>query len=327
MSEQKPKGSAVYFCIILLLVLVMIFSGLQILESTVFHTGQEAGGPTASKTIIRDGVAYFPRQDITVVMILGIDKLGQVEGSNSYNNSGMADVVSLLIFDETNQKCRILQLDRDTMVTIPVLGIGGKYAGDIYGQLALSHSYGSGLEDSCENTRTTVSNFLYGLQIDYYMSMTMDAIRVMTDAIGGVKVNVTDDFSLVDPTIQMGEMVLNGEQAINFVRTRKDVADQMNKTRMVRHEAFMTGLMEGLKEKLQGDEAFALTLFNDIAPYIVSDCSGNVISSLASRYGNYELEGVYRPEGKHDMSDGHLIFLPDKDKLDKLILQLFYAPK
>ena len=56
MSKQKPKGSIVYFCVILLLVLVMIFSGLQILESTVFHTGQEPGRPTASNTIIRDGV-------------------------------------------------------------------------------------------------------------------------------------------------------------------------------------------------------------------------------------------------------------------------------
>ena len=107
MSEQKPKGSIVYFCIILLLVLVMIFSGLQILESTVFHTGQEPGKPSTSKTIVRDGVEYFPRQDITVLMVLGVDQLGPVVDSGSYNNSGLADVISLLIFDETNQNCRI----------------------------------------------------------------------------------------------------------------------------------------------------------------------------------------------------------------------------
>jgi len=83
MSKQKPKGSVVYFCIILLLVLVMIFSGLQILESTIFHTGQESGRPTTSKTIVRDGVEYFPRQDITVFMVLGIDKFGPVEASPS----------------------------------------------------------------------------------------------------------------------------------------------------------------------------------------------------------------------------------------------------
>ena len=327
MSKQKPKGSIVYFCVILLLVLVMIFSGLQILESTVFHTGQEPGRPTASKTIIRDGVEYFPRQDITVLMVLGIDQLGPVTESGSYNNSGLADVISLLIFDETNQNCRILQLNRDTMVNVRVLGIGGKYAGTMYGQLALAHSYGSGLEDSCENTRETVSQFLYGLNIDYYMSMNMDAIRIMTDAVGGVQVEVKDDFSKIDPSIQMGQMVLNGQQAITFVRTRQNVADQMNLSRMQRHREFMNGLLEALQTKLDGDGAFALSLYESLDDYVVSDLSGNVITSIADRYGDYPLVEIVSPEGENTKGDQYMEFVVDEDKLDELILRLFYAPK
>ena len=327
MSKQKPKGKIVYFCIILLLVLVMIFSGLQILESTVFRTGQETDKPSTSKTIVRDGVEYFPRQDITVLMVLGIDQLGDVEDSGSYNNSGLADVISLLIFDETNKELRILQLNRDTMLNVRTLGIGGKYAGDIFGQLALSHSYGSGLEDSCENTRATVSQFLYGLYIDYYISMNMDAIRVMTDAVGGVKVNVQDDFSAVDPSIQMGEMTLNGDQAINFVRTRKDVADQMNLSRMQRHREFMNGLLDGLQNSFNKNSSFALNLYDSISSYVVSDCSGNVISSFANRYGNYPLVEIVSPEGENVKGDVYMEFYVDEAALDELILRLFYAPK
>lgn len=327
MSKQKPKGNVVYFCIILLLVLVMIFSGLQILESTVFHKGQEPGKPTTSKTIVRDGVEYFPRQDITVLMILGVDKMGPVQASGSYNNSGLADVISLLIFDETNQNCRILQLNRDTMLDVRVLGLGGKYAGTRFGQLALAHMYGSGLEDSCENTRETVSQFLYGLHIDYYMSLNMDAISVMTDAVGGVKVEVKDDFSAVDPSIQMGEMVLNGQQAIHFVRTRKDVADQMNVTRMQRHREFMNGLLEALRSKLDTEAGFALSTYESVEPYIVSDCSGNVVSSIADRYGDYPLVEIVSPEGENKKGDQYMEFYADADKLDDLILRLFYAPK
>lgn len=327
MSKQKPKGSIVYFCIILLLVLVMIFSGLQILESTIFHTGQESGRPTASKTIVRDGIEYFPRQDITVMMVLGIDKTGPVEASGSYNNSGLADVISLLIFDETNQNCRILQLNRDTMLNVRVLGLGGRYAGTRYGQLALSHMYGSGLEDSCENTRETVSQFLYGLHIDYYLSMNMDAISVMTDAVGGVQVEVKDDFSAVDPTIQMGLQLLNGQQAINFVRTRKDVADQMNVTRMQRHREFMNGLLEGLRAKLDTEDGFALKTYDSVSPYVVTDCSGSVISAIADRYGDYPLVEIVSPEGENKMGDQYMEYYVDEEKLDELILRLFYAPK
>ena len=327
MSKQKPKGSIVYFCIILLLVLVMIFSGLQILESTVFRTGQESGRPSTSKTIVRDGVEYFPRQDITVLMVLGVDKQGPVAPSGSYNNSGLADVISLLIFDETNENCRILQLNRDTMVNVRVLGLGGRYAGTMFGQLALSHMYGTGMEDSCENTLGTVSDFLYGLNIDYYMAMNMDAISIMTDAVGGVKVEVQDDFSAVDPSIQMGEMVLNGQQAINFVRTRKDVADQMNLSRMQRHRAFMNGLLEGLQAKLDGSETFAMNTYEAVAPYMVSDCSGTVITSLAERYGDYPLVEIVSPEGENKKGDKYMEYYVDEEKLDALILRLFYAPK
>lgn len=327
MSKQKPKGSIAFFCVILLLVLVMIFSGLQILESTVFNQTQDQEEVPASKTIVRDGIEYFPRQDITVMMVLGIDQYGPVQDSGSYNNQGVADVVSLMIFDEKNQNCRILQLNRDTMVDMPVLGIGGKPAGTALGQLALSHTYGSGLEDSCENTKKTVSDFLYGIRIDYYLSMNMDAISILNDAVGGVKVNVVDDFSDVDPSITMGEMVLKGNQAITFVRTRKNVADQKNLSRMQRQREYVNGFMSALQTKVDEDATFALTAYNDVSEYVVSDCSANVISGMMDRYSDYPLVEIVSPEGENTKGEQYMEFYVDEQKLDQLILRLFYAPK
>ncbi|MBE6976459.1 MAG: hypothetical protein E7439_04600 [Ruminococcaceae bacterium] len=327
MSRQKPKGSIAFYCIILLLVLVMIYSGLQILESTVFNQNKTPEDPYLSKTIVRDGVEYYPRQDITVVMVLGIDKFGPVTESGSYNNSGVADVISLLIFDSTNQNARILQLNRDTMADIPVLGIGGKEAGTKFGQIALAHTYGSGLEDSCENTRKAVSDLLGGIRIDYYLSMNMDAISIMTDTVGGVKVNVTDDFSLVDPSIQMGQMTLNGEQAINFVRTRKDVADQMNVSRMQRHREYVNGLAAALRENIDADAEFAVTAYDSIVDYVVTDCSANVITGMMRRYVNYKLAEIVSPEGENTKGEQYMEFYVDKDNLDDIVLRLFYAPK
>lgn len=327
MSKQKPKGSIAFFCVILLLVLVMIFSGLQILESTVFNQTQDQEETPASKTIVRDGIEYFPRQDITVMMVLGIDQYGPVQDSGSYNNKGVADVVSLMIFDEKDQNCRILQLNRDTMVDMPVLGIGGKPAGTALGQLALSHTYGSGLADSCENTKKTVSDFLYGIRIDYYLSMNMDAIAILNDAVGGVKVNVVDDFSDVDPSITMGEMVLKGNQAITFVRTRKDVADQKNLSRMQRQREYVNGFMSALRTKVEEDATFTLTAYNDVSQYVVSDCSANVISGMMDRYADYPLVEIVSPEGENTKGEQYMEFYVDEQKLDQLILRLFYAPK
>ena len=73
MKENKRRGNPVLLIVILILVLVFIISGLQFLESTDFHsTGATVGYD--SKIIERDGVKYYPRQDITVILVAGIDE-------------------------------------------------------------------------------------------------------------------------------------------------------------------------------------------------------------------------------------------------------------
>lgn len=312
--------------LILLLVIVMLYSGLQILESTVLRTGADEQG-FVSKTITRDGVSYYPRQDITVVMVLGIDQNGPVQASEGYINPGAADMAALLIFDDADKSCTILQLNRDTMLEMPVLGVGGKNAGTYYGQLALSHTYGSGMADSCENTRRTISNFLYGIRIDYYLAMNMDAISILNDAVGGVTVNVTDDFSHVDPTITKGQMTLRGEQAIRFVRTRRDVGDQLNISRIDRQKEYIGSFLKKFRSRYHSDLEFAATTYDQVLPYIVTDCSLNTITSLMDRYGDYEIREVVSPAGENVMGEEYYEFYADEDALDELILRLFYAPK
>ena len=325
MKKQKNWKDAAFLAVILLLVLIMVFSGLQILGSTVFFDDGEDHRP--SKTITRDGVDYFPRQDITVILVMGIDEEGPVTDSGSYRNQGEADMVALVVLDKTSESYRILCLNRDTMLDMPALGIGGKEAGSFYGQLALSHTYGSGLEDSAENTRKTVSNFLYGLTIDHYVALNMDAIGLLNDAVGGVTVNVTDDFSAVDPTIPMGSVTLNRTQALSFVRTRKDVGTQLNLSRMERHEEYLSGLTRALRSKLEESATFATDLYQDLEDYMVTDCSATTLSSLLKRCAHYELAQILSPEGENKLGKEYYEFYADEEKLDQLILELFYAPK
>ena len=326
MKKRKHGKDIVFLALILILVLVMLYSGLQILESTVLRPGTGEQG-FVSKTITRNGVEYFPRQDITTVLVMGIDQYGPVTDSESYNNTGAADMVMLLIFDEQTETCGALHLNRDTMLEMPVLGLGGKEAGTVYGQLALSHTYGSGLEDSCKNTCKTVSNFLYGIEIDYYVAMNMDAIAILNDAVGGVTVEVTEDFSQIDDTIGMGEVILRGQQAINFVRTRKDVGDQLNLSRIERQKDYIDGFVDALRAKLEQETAFVSTAYEEVKPYIVTDCSVNVISGMLEHYGDYEIGQVVTPEGENVLGEEYFEFYVDGEKLDELILELFYAPK
>ena len=327
MKKKASFKKVLLSAMLLILVIAILYSGLQILASTVLQSPTSANLQNGTKTIVRDGVEYFPRQDITVMMVLGIDVAGPVQSSNYYRNKGSADSVMLLIFDEATEECTVLYLNRDTMVTMDVLGVRGEYAGTFYGQLALAHTYGEGLEDSCVNMKNTLMNYLHGLTIDYYVAMNMDAIPILNDSVGGVTVNVTDDFSKVNPTITMGELTLKGDQVIDYVRTRKDVGDQKNVTRMQRQREYVDAFLKVLYEKAETDTSFLLSAYEEVSPYIVTDCSVNTLTAMLDRYADFTINGAITPEGENMVVDGHYQFHVDEEKLDALILEIFYRPK
>lgn len=327
MTKNKKKAPVITIVIIAVLVIVAIFSGFKLLDSAFNTDNQINESASSKKTIEIDGKKYFPRQDITVLMFMGIDEYGEVKASNSYLNTGENDMVALAVFDEIEKSYSVLVLNRDTMMDIHVLGLGGQDAGTIYGQLALAHTYGTGLEDSCENAVRTVSDFLSGLTVDYYLSMNMDAISILNDAVGGVTVNVVDDFSQIDPSITMGEMTLNGEQALTYVKTRKDVSDQMNISRMDRHREYMDSFVAAFNEKVKADDTFVLKTYEDIAPYIVSDCSVNAMSAMLNRYADYKLNEIVTPEGENVLTGDYMEFYVDEKQLNELVLKMFYTEK
>ena len=86
------------------------------------------------------------------------------------------------------------------MVEMPILGLGGKRAGTKVAQLALSHTYGSGLQDSCENVKETLAMLLGDSFVDYYIlnefACNIDAGRLSTyiykDISGKYKICVWD---------------------------------------------------------------------------------------------------------------------------------------
>ena len=324
--NKKTRTDVIFVCVILALVLVLLYSGLRVLESTVFYHQTHVEMQTESKTITRGGVKYFPRQDITVLMLLGIGYDGEAE-AKEMNHGGAVDMAALMIFDPTTEQCDVLTLNRDMMVHMPALDEKGREDGSYYGQLSYSHTYGTGMEDSCENTRVTISNLLYGLRIDHYFAINMDAIGILNDAVGGVTVNITDDFSDIDPAMVQGRVTLKGEQARTFVQSRRTIGDGLNLSRMRRQEEYMRNFVPALQESLDAEGSFILQAYEAIADYTVMDCSVAVLSRLAEDFGEYSLGQIYTVEGENVEGEMYMEFYADEDALDKLILELFYAPK
>ena len=322
--KKRTTMKVVTVCIILVLILVIMYSGLRILESTVFFKDQQE--PTLpSKVVSRDGQRYFLRQDVTVMMVLGIEYQGKVADYTAVHDYP-ADMITLLIFDELTEECTLLCINRDTMATMPRLDDNGKEEGTAYAQIALSHNFGTGREDSCENTKKTVSRLLGGVTIDHYFAMNTDAIALLNDAVGGVSVNVTDDFSQVDPDIKMGQMTLSGKQALTYVQARRFVSDQLNLSRIDRQMEYMKGFVSALRTKASSSSSGMLKVYNAAAEYVVTDCSVSVLNRLLEDYGNYSLNNVLLLPGENVLGESHYEFYVDEEAADELILQLFYKP-
>lgn len=317
----------VLICAGFVLVFAVIIGGLHIMESAVFNSEPEQKEPESSKTVEKEDEKYFPRQDITTILFIGVDQEGEVEEKDHNMSSAYSDAVVLLIFDETNREINAIALNRDSMVEMPMLDENGKRKGNFFGQLAFAHSFGNGLEESCENTVWTVSDLLYGTNIDYYFSMNMDAISIINDAVGGVTVNVEDDFSEIGLDIPKGEHTLKGKEAESFVRARMGIGDGLNSSRMRRQKEYAFGFAKAVEEKNRENSLFALEVFEEIGDYVLTDCSLETISSLSEKFEEYEFKDVLIPEGEYVEGERFYEFYIDEESLDKIIMEYLYAPK
>ena len=274
-----------------------------------------------------DGICYVPNKNLETILLIGVDKYeAQIQGE-SYNNSQQADFLMLLLMDRENETCTALHLNRDAMTEIPVLGVRGEKAGTITGQLALSHTYGSGGFDSCRNTVDAVSNLLYGVDIEHYIAFTMDAVAQINDLVGGVTVTMLDDLSSVSPTMYQGAtLTLTGDMALAYVRTRYGLEDSSNLRRMERQRQYLTELHSILSANVENDDAFLLKVLDAVSDYMISDCTVNQLSQMYDRWERYGDGGFLTMEGEAKKGADFMEFYPDEAALKQLVASLFYIP-
>lgn len=280
------------------------------------------------QTIRYNGKWYVYNDDIETILVMGLDKYESQVQEGSYNNDMQADFLTLLILDKGEDKATALHLNRDAMAQMNILGLKGEKLGSTTAQLALAHTYGSGGKDSGKNTADAVSGFLYDVSVDHYLSLTMDAVKVLNDLVGGVSVEVLDDFSSVDPQLVKGDNVtLKGEQALTYVRTRQGIGDETNEQRMKRQQQYMNELLALVTHKIDTDENFITRAALDVSDYIISDCTVEQLKRISSFVSDYKVTEIKSIEGESKKGEKFMEFYPDEDKLQELIIELFFEPK
>ncbi len=278
-----------------------------------------------SNNLYYNGQSYVLKDNIETFLIIGLDKFGVDVDSTGYRNDRQADFAVLLVLDQDSKKCTAIHINRDTMTDVNILGVAGEEIDTITQQIALAHTYGNGKKVSCRNFATSVSNLLYDIKIDHYLSLTMDSVAIINDEVGGVELEILDDFSNIDSSLVKGKTVnLMGEQALTYVRTRYDMEDSSNAARMIRQRQYLNALYSELISCTKEDETFLAKLSVKISDYLISDSSANQLQSTFEKFSDYEFAGIKYFEGESKKGEEFIEFYPDEDSVKKTVVDLFY---
>lgn len=328
MSKAKRRGGIIKYCTIVLLVVFLISAALFALE--LWQRKSDSGLPTNEfydDYLEYDGKKYVQNNNIETFLVLGLDKFEGAE-ADSYNNDKCADFLMLLVLDNKARKCTAVHINRDTVTDINILGVDGSKIGRVSKQIALAHTYGNGKDVSCRNTADAVSNLLYDMRVNHYMSLTMDAVAVLTDLVGGVEVTVPDDLTVIDENFKKGETVtLSGESALGYIRARYGLEDSSNLARMKRQKDYVNALFDKVSYCANQDEAFIVDASLKLSDYMVSDRSVTQLQEVMRKFREYEFSGIIDIEGESKKGEEYMEFYPSSESLLKIVIDLFYIPE
>ena len=273
------------------------------------------------------GKDYVYNSNKSVLLVMGIDD-AEVTAYTDMINPSQSDFLMVALFNHSDKTYDLIQINRDSMTDIIAYDSFGKYMGLQRHQIALSHTYRPDPKDACEDTLYAVSRFLYKVRIDDYFALTMDAIPVLNDSVGGVSVVVEDDFTGIDSTLVKGSsVVLKGEHAVNFVRARMSMKDDpTNENRMNRQKTYMTSLLTKAGGLAASDPEFGVSLYDQLSKYMVTDCTSDALNRYLTDFSGYKLNKIYVPTGTPVAGEKYMEFNVNEDELRDMVVELFYDP-
>ena len=333
--RRSQKRKQLKLCLSLAAIVLVLIAGMiaaHLVEDRMSVKVENAGEQLTAHTkeentaqVFMNG-QWYEKRNVETLLVMGIDNFGSIASSSSYNNPNQADFLVLFVTDKDTGKNAAIHINRDTMTDITILGVTGETVGTRYAQMALSYNYGSGKNDSCRNTANAVSRLLYGVPVDRYIAVTMDAVPILNDWAGGVEIEVLHDFSPVSDVLVKGEKIkLHGDMALTYVRTRSGLEDSSNLTRMERQRQYAAQWHDAAKGKLGDEEAIA-DLVLQMSDHHYSDCSIDELAYYAEKLGEADDINVQQLPGEAIRGEQFMEYYVDDEQVQQIVLDLFYKP-
>lgn len=240
--------------------------------------------------------------------------IGSDRRSNDPSGGGRSDTLMVVHVDPDRNYLSVLSLPRDLRVDIPGHGKG-----------KLNTAFGNGGPALAIKTieRTT------GVDINHYLEVGFDAFTEMVDTLGGVYLDVdrrylNDSFDFEPIDLDPGYQLLNGADALDYVRFRHD--RNLDFGRMERQQSFIMAVREqamgwNLPFKLPG-------LISAFFRNVTTDLSANEILRLATwgiRLGGDHVRAITLTGSTPTIGGSSYVVVSDA-RLAKAVSQLVNPP-
>ena len=349
-KERRKKRMSVPLILLCVLAVVAagIYGGFQYLKSSgrssllkheqvegVEITAPEEAELTDEGTTVKyKGKTYKRNEDVISILALGVDEKSANPEHHKIGEAGQADTIFIAALNTFNGEMTLINISRDTIADVDLYTATGKNAGTEPMQICLAYAYGDGGKTSCANMIRAVSRLMYGMPIDAYASITVPAIGVLNDAIGGVEVTVLDDIGKGENALVKGQKVrLTGDQVRSYVISRDLIDKEANNARMARQRQYLIAFINKAFQEIRGNLSIVFTLFDAVRSYMVTDLTPAKLTYLASLAmdGQFREQDIRTVPGEVTVEtselDGmeHAAYHVDDEALYEIILDVYYT--
>ena len=292
---------------------------------------QEWKGKAYTDELVYQGTEYKYRSDMINVLCMGIDKEEVMwERDDDGGSIGQADMVLLLSVDLTKKQIRIINIPRDTMVSIVTCDPDGNPTGAFEGQLTLQYAYADGQERSCALMTQQVADLFWNeVPINGYIAMNLSGIGILNDAVGGVTIQMNDDYTLYNEKFTKGATVtLHGHEAQQYVQGRDITTAGSAYARIDRQKQYMRAFIGQAKSAWKKNPLLPIRVLQDLTDDLETNLTLQEMFYLGMHAVNYDItdENMYILQGNIEKEGRYEAYYLDNDSLQEMIINLFYEP-
>ena len=217
------------------------------------------------------------------ILLLGVDT-----GALGRTEQGRSDTMMVATVNPSTDESLLVSLPRDTYTEI----VGHNT------QDKMNHAYAFG---GAAMSMDTVENLL-DIPINHYITINMQGIESLVDAVGGVEVNNPFEFTYEGTTFPKGKQELNGETALKYSRMRYDDPNG-DYGRQERQRQIITGVAKQVlsTQGLTNYQSILTTMGENVRTDLSFDDMRTLMGDYRAAFGNIKSDQM---KGEGFMQDG-----------------------